>query len=133
MSSRSVTPSDYIVEGQQAPDVQAAALFQPHGHCTDKLRPLPLAAHNLTEADAADPAAPDGFRADDRLAKTLLPPAVALKVPAPANSPAGWPRSITARSGPRYRATSRRLSSARYESGPAKCRRSMSAVSPAAR
>jgi hypothetical protein len=75
---------DYIVEGQQALDVQAAALFKSATALyRDKLRPLLLAAHNLTEADAADPAAlPDGFRADDRLVKTLLLSAVAPKVPA---------------------------------------------------
>ena len=50
----------------------------------DKLRPILLAASNLTEEDAAgDPERlPAGFRADDRLAKTLLLSAVAPKVPA---------------------------------------------------
>ncbi len=75
---------DYIVDGQQALDVQAAALFKSATTLyRDKLRPMLLAAHNLTEADAAGPGPlPDGFRAEDRLAKTLLLSAVAPKVPA---------------------------------------------------
>ena len=75
---------DYIVEGQQILDVQAAALFKSAvALYRDKLRPLLLAAYDLTEADAADPGAvPEGFRADDRLVKTLLLSAVAPKVPA---------------------------------------------------
>ena len=75
---------DYIVEGQQILDVQAAALFKSAAALyRDKLRPLLLAAYDLTEADAADPGAlPEGFRADDRLVKTLLLSAVAPKVPA---------------------------------------------------
>jgi hypothetical protein len=75
---------DYIVDGQQALDVQAAALFKSATTLyRDKLRPLLLAADGLTEADAADPAAlPDSFRASDRLVKTLLLSAVAPKVPA---------------------------------------------------
>ena len=50
----------------------------------EKLRPILLTAHNLTESDATeDPGGlPPGFRADDRLAKTLLLSAVAPKVPA---------------------------------------------------
>ena len=76
---------DYIVEGKDALAPQAAALFRSGTALyRDKLRPILLAAHNLTDSDAAgDPAGlPAGFRADDRLAKTLLLSAVAPKVPA---------------------------------------------------
>ena len=75
---------DYIVDGQQALDVQAAALFKSATALyRDKLRPLLLAAHGVTEADGEDAGGlPDGFRADDRLVKTLLLSAVAPKVPA---------------------------------------------------
>ena len=76
---------DYIVQGRDALDPQAAALFRSATALyRDKLRPVLLAAHNLTEEDAAgDPELlPAGFRADDRLAKTLLLSAVAPKVPA---------------------------------------------------
>jgi len=76
---------DYIVQGRDALDPQAAALFRSATALyRDKLRPILLAASNLTEVDAAgDPERlPAGFRADDRLAKTLLLSAVAPKVPA---------------------------------------------------
>ena len=76
---------DYIVQGRDALDPQAAALFRSATVLyREKLRPILLAAHNLTESDAAkDPGGlPSGFRADDRLAKTLLLSAVAPKVPA---------------------------------------------------
>ena len=75
---------DYIVRGSQALDPQAAALFRSAvALYRDKLRPILLAAHNLSEDDVADPdRAPAGFQADDRLAKTLLLSAVAPKVPA---------------------------------------------------
>ena len=75
---------DYIVQGSQALDPQAAALFRSAvALYRDKLRPILLAAHNLSEDDVADPdRAPAGFQADDRLAKTLLLSAVAPKVPA---------------------------------------------------
>ena len=76
---------DYIVQGRDALDPQAAALFRSATALyRDKLRPILLAASNLTEEDAAgDPERlPAGFRADDRLAKTLLLSAVAPKVPA---------------------------------------------------
>ena len=75
---------DYIVQGRDALDPQAAALFRSATALyRDKLRPILLAAHNLTEDDAAsDPdELPAGFRAEDRLAKTLLLSAVAPKVP----------------------------------------------------
>ena len=77
---------DYIVDGQQALDAQAAALFKSATALyRDKLRPLLLADHGLTDpdADAADPSTlPERFRAEDRLVKTLLLSAVAPKVPA---------------------------------------------------
>ena len=77
---------DYVVQGQDAPlDPQAASLFRSASALyRDKLQPLLLAANNLTKEDAAgDPERlPAGFRADDRLVKTLLLSAVAPKVPA---------------------------------------------------
>jgi hypothetical protein len=76
---------DYIVQGRDALDPQAAALFRSATALyRDKLRPILLAASNLTEEDAAGnpEGLPAGFRADDRLAKTLLLSAVAPKVPA---------------------------------------------------
>ena len=45
---------DYIVQGRDALDPQAAALFRSATALyRDKLRPILLAAHNLTEEDAA--------------------------------------------------------------------------------
>jgi hypothetical protein len=76
---------DYIVQGRDALDPQAAALFRSATALyRDKLRPVVLAAHNLTEDDAAQDveSLPAGFRAEDRLAKTLLLSAVAPRVPA---------------------------------------------------
>ena len=76
---------DYIVQGRDALDPQAAALFRSATALyQDKIRPILLTAHNLSADDAAgDPERlPPGFRADDRLAKTLLLSAVAPKVPA---------------------------------------------------
>ena len=75
---------DYIVQGNQALDPQAAALFRSAlALYREKLRPILLQANNLSEDDVADPdRAPAAFRADDRLAKTLLLSAVAPKVPA---------------------------------------------------
>ena len=76
---------DYIVQGRDALDPQAAALFRSATTLyREKLRPILLTAHNLTEDDTAGPpdGLPPGFRADDRLAKTLLLSAVAPKVPA---------------------------------------------------
>jgi hypothetical protein len=76
---------DYIVQGRDALDPQAAALFRSATALyRDKLRPIMRASHNLTEEEAAgDPEdVPVAFRAEDRLAKTLLLSAVAPKVPA---------------------------------------------------
>ena len=77
---------DYIVTGQagQALDAQIAALFSAAEKLYfEKLRPILLNTYGLTEAGlAAGGAVPDGFRADERLAKTLLLSAVAPHVPA---------------------------------------------------
>jgi hypothetical protein len=75
---------DYIVQGRDALDPQAAALFRSATALyRDKLRPILLTAHNLSADAASDPEQiPNGFRADDRLAKTLLLSSVAPKVPA---------------------------------------------------
>jgi hypothetical protein len=78
---------DYIVagpQGSQPLDAQAAALFRSAATLyRDKIRPLILAEHGLTAADAADPdRLTAAFRAHDRLAKTLLLSAVAPRVPA---------------------------------------------------
>lgn len=77
---------DYIVDGKEALDSQAAALFRSATSLyREKLRPILLATHGLTDAGVAatDPGElPAGYRADDRLAKTLLLAAVAPKVPA---------------------------------------------------
>ena len=75
---------DYIVKGNQALDPKVAALFRSADALyRDKLRPILLKDNNLSEDDAADPArVPQTFRADDRLAKTLLLSAVAPGVPA---------------------------------------------------
>jgi hypothetical protein len=75
---------DYVVHGRDPLDAQAAALFRSATNLyREKLRPLMLAAHDLTEADLHDPAAlPAAYLIDDRLAKTLLLAAVAPKVPA---------------------------------------------------
>ncbi len=76
---------DYIVDGKEALDSQAAALFRSAtGLYREKLRPILLATHSLTEADviAAEPGTlPPGYRTDDRLAKTLLLAAVARRCP----------------------------------------------------
>lgn len=77
---------DYIVDGKEALDSQAAALFRSATSLyREKLRPILLATHGLSQSDvaAAEPGKlPAGYRADDRLAKTLLLAAVAPKVPA---------------------------------------------------
>ena len=75
---------DYIVQGNQALDPQIAALFRSATTLyREKLRPILLKDNNLTEDDLADPSrAPVTFRAEDRLAKTLLLSAVAPRVPA---------------------------------------------------
>ncbi|HET8642722.1 MAG TPA: hypothetical protein VFM37_12335, partial [Pseudonocardiaceae bacterium] len=78
---------DHIVHGRDALDPQLAALFRSATTLyQEKLRPILLAANGLNAADVdgvRDPGAlPRTYRADDRLAKTLLLSAVAPKVPA---------------------------------------------------
>ena len=76
---------DYVVDGRDALDAQAAALFRSATRLyREKLRPVMLSGHGLAEADLRrDPASlPAGYRADDRLAKTLLLSAAAPNVPA---------------------------------------------------
>ena len=76
---------DYVVEGREALDPQAQALFRSATRLyREKLRPIILAAHDLTAADLdrAPADLPAGYLAEDRLAKTLLLSAVAPKVPA---------------------------------------------------
>jgi len=75
---------DYIVSGRDALDTQTAARFRSASALyTEKLRPEILAKYGISEADLDSGAVvPDGFRADDRLAKTLLLAAVAPRVPA---------------------------------------------------
>jgi hypothetical protein len=75
---------DYVVDGSEVLDARSAALFKAAAALyQDKLRPLLLGKYGLAEADPTSPeAAPAGFRADDRLVKTLLLSAVAPNVPA---------------------------------------------------
>jgi hypothetical protein len=77
---------DYVVQGQSgaALDPQAAALFRSADQLyKEKLRPVILSANGLAEADLMDQTRlTPAYRADDRLAKTLLLSAVAPKVPA---------------------------------------------------
>lgn len=77
---------DYIVKGQAgaALDAQAAALFRSATQLyQDKLLPKILSTHHLAASDLQDPSrVTPAFRADDRLAKTLLLSAVAPNVPA---------------------------------------------------
>lgn len=79
---------DYIVNGQQPLDAQAAALFRAARTLyAEKVQPLLLSAHGLTRDDLAraekgETSLPPGYLADDRLAKTLLLSAVAPNVPA---------------------------------------------------
>ncbi len=79
---------DHIVNGQQALDAKAAALFRAARTLyADKVQPLLLSTHGLTSEDLeraedGDGDLPAGYLADDRLAKTLLLSAVAPNVPA---------------------------------------------------
>lgn len=73
---------DHLVVGQEPLDNHSANLFKAATAIyADKLRPILLSTHGLTE-ETVGSAPPAGFRADDRLAKTLLLAAVADKVPA---------------------------------------------------
>lgn len=76
---------DYLVTGTEPLDAQTAALFRSAAALyREKLRPLMLRAHDVTEQQCRDEpeSVPRGFHTDDRLAKTLLLSAVAPKVPA---------------------------------------------------
>lgn len=77
---------DHIVTGKSSAvlDPQAAALFRSASQLyEDKLRPVLLEANNLSPQDLENPETlPPAYRADERLAKTLLLSAVATKVPA---------------------------------------------------
>lgn len=75
----------YLLDGRSPLDPQVANLFKSaNALYRDKLLPLMQTKHSVTNDDlSGDPAAlPRGFRADDRLAKTLLLSAVAPNVPA---------------------------------------------------
>lgn len=75
----------YIVDGQAPLDPTAAALFRSATALyLEKLRPVLLAKHGLGPTEVTDDPddMPAGYRADDRLVKTLLLAAVAPNVPA---------------------------------------------------
>ena len=74
----------YVVIGQGQPlTAEAAALFRSANKLyAEKIRPLLLSNNSLTEEDIDDGRVTPAFRADDRLAKTLLLSAVAPQVPA---------------------------------------------------
>jgi hypothetical protein len=76
---------DYVVNGKQALDTHAANLFRAATSLYgDKIKPVLLREHNVTEDQLANDLAsvPQGFRSHERLAKTLLLSAVAPGVPA---------------------------------------------------
>ena len=76
---------DYIVQGNTALDTEASALFKSATRLyEEKFRPLLLRNHGLDAEALHDNRStlPSGFRADDRLVKTLLLSAVAPNVPA---------------------------------------------------
>ncbi|RYF46485.1 MAG: phage resistance protein, partial [Comamonadaceae bacterium] len=76
---------DYIVEGNTPIDPHAGTMFTAASELyRGKLLPLLLRNHDVTEEQlATDPeSVPSGFRAHERIAKTLLLSAVAPKVPA---------------------------------------------------
>ncbi|MGO0575486.1 hypothetical protein [Ornithinimicrobium panacihumi] len=79
---------DYIVNGQQPLDTQAAALFRAARDLyAQKVQPLLMSTHGLTrddleQAESGRSGLPPAYLADDRLAKTLLLSAVAPNVPA---------------------------------------------------
>ena len=78
---------DYVVNGHEVLDSQVAALFRSATALyRDKVRPILLAAHGLVleqvTGGTGSALLPNGYLADDRLAKTLLLSAVAPKVPA---------------------------------------------------
>ena len=74
---------DLVVNGNQAITEEMAGRFRNARNLYfDKLRPLLLREHELTEDTAAVCRTTHPFRADDRLAKTLILSAVAPEVPA---------------------------------------------------
>lgn len=76
---------DQVVKGRQALDTHAANLFRAATSLyEDKLKPLLLREHKVSEAQLTDypDSVPQGFRSHERLAKTLLLSAVAPGVPA---------------------------------------------------
>lgn len=76
---------DYIVEGNTPIDAHAGTMFTAASELyRGKLLPLLMRNHSVTEEQLAiDPGSvPAGFRAHERIAKTLLLSAVAPKVPA---------------------------------------------------
>jgi hypothetical protein len=74
---------DLVVDGNQALTPEMAGRFRnARTLYVDKLRPLLLREHRFAEADLAGLPADHPFRADDRLAKTLVLSAVAPEVPA---------------------------------------------------
>ncbi len=75
----------YLVEGANVLDAKSAALFSSARKLwAEKLQPLLQRNHEVTDAVASGPREdlPAAYRADDRLAKTLLLSAVAPNVPA---------------------------------------------------
>lgn len=76
---------DYVVTGNKVLDAQASALFRSADRLyREKLQPIIRERFDITEAQLRDDPAsvPAAYRADDRLAKTLLLSAVAPNVPA---------------------------------------------------
>ncbi|SIS21981.1 DUF6079 family protein [Williamsia sterculiae] len=76
---------DYIVEGNTPIDSHAGTMFTAASELyRTKLLPILLRAHEVTEEQLTDDPAtiPVGFRAHERIAKTLLLSAVAPRVPA---------------------------------------------------
>jgi hypothetical protein len=65
---------DYLVTGTEPLDAQTAALFRSAAALyREKLRPLILRAHDVTDQQCRDEpeSVPRGFHTDDRLVKTL--------------------------------------------------------------
>ncbi|MFJ5594782.1 hypothetical protein ACIQCG_34210 [Streptomyces noursei] len=74
---------DFVVEGNQALTPEMAGRFKnARSLYEEKLRPVLLREHGLTLSDVAALPAKHPYRADDRLAKTLVLSAVAPEVPA---------------------------------------------------
>src|SRR6516225_6164710 len=76
---------DYIVEGSEPIDSHAGAMFKAsHDLYQNRLLPSLLEKHSVSKEQlATDPdSVPGGFRAQERIAKTLLLSAIAPNVPA---------------------------------------------------